>query len=255
MTSKVTPESDPRRAETARRADSATPFQMALRDQFVGDVWSRPALSRKLRRWIALTSAAHAGAPGPIEEQVLAALDSGDISLVEMLEFVLHFSVYCGSPKGSYLDGLVARQWSTLQQRGNDALDPWPELPVETLGVGDWQERLAEGAREFAEVNLLPAPVGNSPFRQVGVLGTIFGHVWQRPGLARRDRRVITLTINGIEGTPTPVRTHVEAALRSGDITKEEMDEIVLQFTAHRGFAMGKTLSDAVDTAWAQITA
>lgn len=230
-----------------------TPFRAALRTQHVGDVWARPGLSRKDRRWISLTCVAHAGEPGALEEQVFDALDSGDITIEEMLEFALHFAVYCGSPKGSVVDGVVGRQWAEVRKRRGEAVEPVPVLPLESLGPESHQERLEWGAREFAEVNLIPAPQGDTPFRHAGVLGFIFGHVWQRPGLSRRERRIVTIAVNGIEGTPTPVRTHVRGALVSGDVTETEMNELVLHFAAHQGFAKGKTLDDAVGEALAEM--
>lgn len=48
-----------------------------------------------------------------------------------------------------------------------------------------------------------------------------------------------------------PLRTHVGSALHSGDITKKEMDEIVLQFSAYYGFAKGEALEQSVEAAWA----
>ncbi len=48
------------------------------------------------------------------------------------------------------------------------------------------------------------------------------------------------------------MRSHVGAALHSGDITKVEMDEIVVQFSAYYGFAKGEALSEIVETAWAE---
>ena len=43
------------------------------------------------------------------------------------------------------------------------------------------------------------------------------------------------------------MKTHVAAALHSGDITKEEMDEIVLHFSAYYGFAKGEAFQEAAD--------
>ena len=48
-----------------------------------------------------------------------------------------------------------------------------------------------------------------------------------------------------------PLQSHVTAALHSGDITKTEMDEIVLQFSVYYGFAKGQALAEMVETAWA----
>ncbi|WP_262057589.1 carboxymuconolactone decarboxylase family protein [Streptomyces sp. STR69] len=82
-------------------------------------------------------------------------------------------------------------------------------------------------------------------------MGFVFGHVWQRPGLTRRERRIITVASVALDDSPVPLQTHVRSALHSGDLTKEEMDEIVLQFAAYYGFAKGEALADAVEKAWA----
>ena len=48
-----------------------------------------------------------------------------------------------------------------------------------------------------------------------------------------------------------PLKSHVTSALHSGDLTKEEMDEIVLHFSAYYGFAKGEALSETAEAAWA----
>ncbi|MGN5238384.1 carboxymuconolactone decarboxylase family protein [Rhodococcus sp. SJ-3] len=230
-----------------------TPFEQASLDFLFGDVWQRPGLSRRNRRWVTLTCVAAADAPGPIDEHVYAALASGDIDLEAMLEFVLHFAVYCGWPKASHLEGVVARQWARIhQERGVDP-DPWPNQDNGVLGPSDWEDRLERGIQEFIDVNLTQAPSPTSPFRHAGILGFVFGHVWQRPGLTHEERRIITVASVALNDSPKPLQTHVSAALHSGDIAKEEMDEIVLQFAAYYGFAKGEALHDAAEAAWAQV--
>ncbi|MBA4866548.1 carboxymuconolactone decarboxylase family protein [Streptomyces sp. PSKA54] len=236
---------------TAEPPAAATPFGRASRDFLFGEVWSRPGLSRRDRRWVTLTCVAAADSPGPIEEHVHAALASGDIELEALLEFVLHFAVYCGWPKASHLEGAIARQWDRVHRERGEETPPWPQLPNDTLGPGVWDERLKRGVEEFIDVNLMPAPPTNSPYRHAGILGFVFGHVWQRPGLTRRERRIVTVASVALDDSPVPLQTHVTAALHSGDLTKEEMDEIVLQFAAYYGFAKGEALADAVETAWA----
>ena len=56
---------------------------------------------------VTLTCVAAADAPEPIDEHVYAALAGGDIEREAMLEFVLHFAVYCGWPKASHLEGVI----------------------------------------------------------------------------------------------------------------------------------------------------
>ena len=63
-----------------------------------------PGLSRRDRRWVTLTCVAAADSLQPIDDHVYAALNSGDIYLEEMLEFILQFAVYCGWPKASHFE-------------------------------------------------------------------------------------------------------------------------------------------------------
>jgi 4-carboxymuconolactone decarboxylase len=78
------------------------------------------------------------------------------------------------------------------------------------------------------------------------------GRIWQRPGLTRRERRLITVACVSIDDSPMPLQSHVRSALESGDLTKAEMDEVVLQLAAYYGFAKADALSATVEAAWAQ---
>jgi 4-carboxymuconolactone decarboxylase len=102
------------------------------------------------------------------------------------------------------------------------------------------------------DVNLTPAPRPDTPYRHAGILNFVFGHVWQRPGLSRRERRIVTLACVALDDAPTPLQSHVTSALHSGDIAKEEMDEIVLHFSVYYGFAKGEALRQTVEVAWAE---
>jgi 4-carboxymuconolactone decarboxylase len=70
-------------------------------DQVFAEIWTRSGLTRKERRWIAITCACWAGAPVAMETHLGAALRTGDISLEELQEFVIHFAVYAGHPKAT----------------------------------------------------------------------------------------------------------------------------------------------------------
>jgi 4-carboxymuconolactone decarboxylase len=236
---------------TQKRDAAGTPFELAQRDFVFGEIWSRPGLGRRDRRLVTLACVAAADSPGPIAEQVYAALNSGDLTIEEMLEVVLHFAVYCGWPKASHLEMEVMIQSARISTERGEEPYAWPELDNSTLGLNDWDTRLERGAVEFADVNLIPAAPATTPYRHAGILNFVFGHVWMRPGLNRRDRRIVTVACVGVDDSPMPLRTHVTTALHSGDLTKAEMDEIVLQFAAYSGFAKGQALGDIVEEAWA----
>ena len=62
----------------------------------------------------------------------------------------------------------------------------------------------------------------------------LFDRVWQRPGLGHRERRFITMTVVALRGTRDPLVAHVGAAVRSGDVTPDELHEWVVH-VAHYG--------------------
>ena len=92
-----------------------------------------------------------------------AALKIGDLELEAMLEFVLHFAVYCGWPKASHLEGHIRQQWARIQRGAWPKRSTVPVLADDTLGPSDWDDRHRARAQEFADVNLLPVPPPDSP--------------------------------------------------------------------------------------------
>jgi 4-carboxymuconolactone decarboxylase len=231
----------------------ATPFDEATLEFVFGQVWTRPGLSRRDRRWVTLACVAAADSPQPIEDHVYAALNSGDVDVAEILEFVLQFAVYCGWPKASHVEGVIRRQWARIQEERGEPLTRWPVLDSGTLGCNDWEQRLQRGEEEFRVVNFVPAPPRDTPYNHAGILNFVFGHVWQRPGLSRRDRRLITVACVGIDDSPLPLQSHVTSALKSRDLSRDEMGELALHFAAYYGFAKGEALSAVATAAWDRI--
>lgn len=234
--------------------EAPTPFIDAQRNFLFGQIWSRPGLSRRNRRWVTLTCVGAADSLQPIEDHVSAALRSGDMSIDEMLEFVLHFAVYNGWPKASHLEGVIRRQWAMMEiAEGRSGTVIAPDNG--TLGLDDWDDRIARGIQEFIDVNLIDAPKPETPYIHAGILNFVFGHVWQRPGLSRRDRRFITVASVAVCDSATPLKAHTGSALESGDITKLEMDEVILQLSAYSGFAKGEALHAVAEETWARLNA
>lgn len=224
-----------------------SPLEAAAREFVYGHVWGRAGISRRDRRMVTLVCVAGADAPQPIEDHVYAAIASGDLDVPALQELVLHFAVYCGWPKASHLEGVIRRQAARVQTERGETPTPWPALSNDSLGLNDWDARIERGRQEFADVNLIDAPQGDSAYIHAGILNFVFGHVWQRPGLTRRERRVITVACVGIDDSAIPILTHVGTALRSGDLTKAEMDEIILHFAAYYGFPKAEALQAVAD--------
>jgi len=221
------------------------PEQWRALDRSFGQLWPAPGLRRRDRRLVTITCLAFAVTAGPLRAHVYAALSSGDLTIEEMLEVVLHFAVYCGWPKASNLEMHVRACWAQVQRDRGGQPRPLPPLGPDDLGRNDWEARLQRGEQEFRDVNLIQAPPRDSPYQHSGILGYVFGHVWQRPGLSRRDRRLVTVASVGLCEAPVPIASHVGSALASGDIPRSEMDELIRHFAAYAGTARAQALTAA----------
>lgn len=101
----------------------------------------------------------------------------------------------------------------------------------------------AEGLRVFTELmpGVLPENVSN--LRDGGfaqelaeqTMDKVFGDLWTRPGLSRRDRSLITLGALISMRATAELRFHMPIGLRNG-LTVEEIEEVVYHLTAYAGF-------------------
>jgi len=117
------------------------------------------------------------------------------------------------------------------------------------------EERTELGRRRYREVMVSDAPPPMTPYLARGVVDSVFGELWDRPGLSRRDRRFITLACVAAAAVEVPVEQHVYAAMASGDLTREEMQEVVLHFAYYAGWPRASALEAAYYKAVARLDA
>jgi 4-carboxymuconolactone decarboxylase len=229
-----------------------SPRAAALIDFVFAEIWPRPGLSLRDRRLIALTCAGGADATKAVGDLMYGALKCGDLSHDELNEFVLHFAIYCGWPKGEALESILEEQVQRLRAEG----DAGPAIREErwlSVAPTDQELRKQGGEQEFRDVNCIPAPTRGIPYYEFGILHYVFGEMWKRPGLTRRDRRLITIASVGLDDTIGPIRSHVYSAMKSGDLTLAEMREIVFQFAAYSGWPKAAFLTQSVEELHEQI--
>lgn len=226
--------------------DASPAIANGLIDFVFAEVWTRPSLSRRDRRFVTLACVADADVTSALEQHVYAALKSGDLTITEMREAVLHFAVYAGWPKASQFNMIVDAQWErVVRERGEDVPPPPPLLPLVT--PSDPDARLAGGEDAFREINCLPfAPPRDNPYSGAGILNFVFGEMWLRPGLGMKERRLITVACVGFQDAQYPIMSHVYAALKSGDISFDEMDELALHFAAYYGWPKASYLNQVI---------
>jgi 4-carboxymuconolactone decarboxylase len=105
--------------------------------------------------------------------------------------------------------------------------------------------RTETGRRRYREVMVSEAPPPITPYLDKGVVDSVFGELWDRPGLSRRDRRWVTLACVASAAVDEPIQQHVYAALASGDITREEFQEFVLHYAYYAGWPRASALEMA----------
>jgi 4-carboxymuconolactone decarboxylase len=226
--------------------DTSPAISDGLIDFVFAEIWSRPGLSRRDRRFVTLACVAAADSDDPLEQHVYAALRSGDVSITEMRETVLHFAVYAGWPKASRFNMVVDVQWARLrEEQGLPVTPPEPLLPLTT--DGDPEQRLQTGEQSFKDINCIPyAPVRDNPYSGAGILNFVFGEMWLRPGLGMKERRLVTVACVAFQDAEIPIQSHVYAALKSRAISFGEMDELALHFAAYYGWPKASRLNQAI---------
>jgi 4-carboxymuconolactone decarboxylase len=72
----------------------------------------------------------------------------------------------------------------------------------------------------------------------------VFGNIWTRPGLDRKQRSLVTLGILIALRRTEEFKNHVKIGLRNG-LTVREIEEALIQATAYAGFPAAYATSNA----------
>lgn len=108
------------------------------------------------------------------------------------------------------------------------------------------------GRAVMAEVMQCPLPQFIGEPGTLGHLAAeqVFGGLWERPELTRRERRLITLTVLAVLGQDqVHAPLHIKAALDSGDLSEAEAREVAVQVAYYAGWPLASSFDAAVDRA------
>jgi 4-carboxymuconolactone decarboxylase len=121
---------------------------------------------------------------------------------------------------------------------------------VQRSGLHSWVEpgdrgsRHARGQEAYREIMCAEPPTSDTVFRRLGYLDYLYGEIWTRPGLTRRERRIIALCCAAV--LQAEAGAHASAALKTGDLSYEELQELVLHYAVYCGWPSGAVLDDIV---------
>ena len=220
---------DPERvsASLARRLGALGSFAFDV----VGEMWARPELSRRDRSLIVVSTLAAQARDEELELHTEIALRNG-LTRTEVEEIVVTVAAYAGFP--------AAMAASRRVDAGLRAAES-----VETLS-----DRTAAAAKSDAERDrdgddvLGVVPGGRA---DVDLLARrwVFGEVWARNELSRRDRSLVVIAILTSLGALAELAVQVPAGVRNG-LSREEVEAAITHLTLYAGLPRAQ---DAMRTA------
>jgi 4-carboxymuconolactone decarboxylase len=225
---------------TGRPATTPTTLlEESWRDFLFAEVWTRPGLPRRARFLVAIATAVTCAlADNEVENFVRGALTSEHLSLAELREGALHLAVYSGWGNGGRLDRAITR---VADELGLPPADVPPICPA----PWDPKVRNDRGHGEFHQVMLFEPGPPATPYLE-GINNFVFGEMWCRRGLDEPSRRWITLVGVCESGAEIPIRSHIHAAMASGNCKPEEMLEFVLQYGTHAGWPKASRMQGVI---------
>ena len=187
------------------------------------DVWKRPGLWRRDRSLVTIATLIARNQVLPLNYYFGQALDNG-VKPGEISEVITHLAFYSGWANAFAAIG-PARDVFAQRGIGPDQLPTAsPELlPVNEVAEADRAKRVQES---FGTV---------SPNLVKDTTDFLFKDLWLRPGLAPRDRSLVTVSSLIASGQVAQMPYHLGRAMDNG-LTKEEASEVISHIAFYAGW-------------------
>ena len=204
-----------------------------------GDVWNRPGLSKRDRSLVTIAVLIARNQSMPLTYYIGQALDNG-VKPSEISEIITHLAFYSGWASAFAAIG-PAQDIFAQRGIGPDQMAPvtGPKLPLNEAQEADRATRVQESA----------GPI--SPSLVNDTTNMLFRDLWLRPGLAPRDRSLITVSSLIASGQTGQVGYHLGRAMDNG-LTKEQASEVISHVAFYAGWPnafstvpVAKTVFDA----------
>jgi len=219
-------DSPPSSTATAQEADipaipspdlyAGSPYLRELRNSLVyGEIWERPQLSKRDRSLITI-AVLQALAREELSIHVRRGLDNG-LTPEEISEIILHVTFYAGWPTGVQASLTAAE---AFEERG--------------ISLGELAR--APSGTEASTPGSLSDAYAAVP--RLGELrnSLLYGDIWERPILSKRDRSLITVAVNQALYVTNELRLHIDRALDQNGVTPQEISDVILHVTFYAGW-------------------
>mgnify|MGYP001319163926 CR=1 FL=1 len=195
-------------------AYDGSPYLGQIRnDVLFGDVWERPGLSKRDRSLATIAVSQALYATEEVRTHVGRGLDNG-LTQAEIAELIAHVLVYSGFPTGVNAARVATE---VFQARG------LPAVPPST-------PRNREPVVPPAYPNSFPA----TPYLAALLNDFVYGELWERPDLSKRDRSIATIAVAQSMGASSELRAHLGRGLDNG-VTQGEIAEVITHIAFYAG--------------------
>lgn len=207
---------------TNKEAAMNTPVLEHYTKGTLDGVWQRPGLSARDRSIVTLAVLVARNQAAGLPRYLNLALDSG-VTPVELDEIVAHLAFYSGWGNAVAADTTIAGIYA---QRG-----------IKT-GASDAQSarlKLDEAAEKQRATTVGDNFGAVSPGVVHYTTDALFRDLWLRPGLAPRDRSLLTVSALVASGQMAQIPYHLNRAMDNG-LTQEEAGEALTQLAFYAGW-------------------
>jgi 4-carboxymuconolactone decarboxylase len=215
-------QADPTTARDEVRA-VAPALEKYRQDTLFGDLWKRPGLSPRDRSIVTLAALITRNQTAELGPYLNFALDNG-LKPSEISEIVTHLAFYAGwgnamAAVPAVKDAFAAR---------NIATDQLPPASPKLLALNEAAE--ADRAKRVGDLY-------GSAFPGVTQYTTdvLFRDLWLRPGLAPRDRSLVTISSLVASGQVAQLSGHVPIGMNNG-LTQPEIAEAITHLAFYVGW-------------------
>jgi 4-carboxymuconolactone decarboxylase len=192
-------------------------------DVVLGDLWRRPGLSPRDRSVVTLAALIARNQTVELPYYLALALDNG-VKPAEVSEIITHLAFYTGWANA--MDAIpAAKDVFKSRNIGVDQLPPasGPQLPLDEATEKQRATRVGEQLGKI------------TPSLVQYTTDVLFRDLWLRPGLAPRDRSLVTVTALVATGQVAQITYHLNRAMDNG-LTRDEAGEVVGHLAFYAGW-------------------
>ncbi|QBI05092.1 carboxymuconolactone decarboxylase family protein [Pseudoduganella albidiflava] len=201
----------------------APPLDNYTQGLLLGEVWARPDLSQRDRSIVTLAVLIARNQPSELPFYLNRALDNG-VKPEEISEIITHLAFYSGWPNAMAAVSATRPVFEERKITGKQL----PSAKVQLLPLDkETDDKRAKSVDEnFGKV---------APGVVQYTTDALFRDLWLRPGLAPRDRSMVTVSALVASGQVAQITYHLNRAMDSS-LTERQASEMLTQLAFYAGW-------------------